>query len=86
MANHKSAKKRAKQTIIRTERNKAHRSEVKTAVKKIREAIAQGQKDAAIQLLPETQSSLRRLAKVGVIKQKAAARKTGRLARQIAKL
>ncbi|MCK5882646.1 MAG: 30S ribosomal protein S20 [Bacteriovoracaceae bacterium] len=86
MANHKSAKKRAKQTVVRTERNKTRRTEMRTAVKKIREAIAKGEKDAAVQLLPEAQSTLRKLAKNGVIKQNTAARRTGRLARQIAKL
>lgn len=86
MANHKSAAKRAKQTIIKTERNKAQHSEVKTAVKKVREAIANNQKDAALKLLPEAQGLLRKLAKTGVIKKQTAARHTGRLARQVAKL
>lgn len=86
MANHKSAEKRAKQTIIRTERNKAQHSEVKTAVKKVREAIANKQKENAVKLLPEAQGLLRKLAKSGIIKKQTAARQTGRLARQIAKL
>lgn len=86
MANHKSAEKRAKQTIIRTERNKAQHSEVKTAVKKVREAIANNQKENAVKLLPEAQGLLRKLAKSGIIKKQTAARQTGRLARQIAKL
>ncbi len=86
MANHKSAKKRAKQSIVRTERNKSRRTEMRSAVKKIRVAIANGEKEVAMNLLPEAQGTLRRLAKNGVIKKNTAARRTGRLARQIAKL
>lgn len=86
MATHKSAAKRAKQTIVKTERNKAQHSEVKTAVKKVREAINNKQKDVALKLLPEAQGLLRKLAKTGIIKQQTAARQTGRLARQVAKL
>lgn len=86
MATHKSAAKRAKQTIVKTERNKAQHSEVKTAVKKVREAINNKQKDVALKLLPEAQGLLRKLAKTGIIKKQTAARQTGRLARQVAKL
>ena len=86
MATHKSAAKRAKQTIVKTERNRAQHSEGKTAVKKVREAIASNQKESALKLLPEAQGLLRKLAKSGIIKQQTASRQTGRLARQIAKL
>lgn len=86
MANHKSAKKRAKQTIVKTARNKAQTSEVRSAVKKIRAAILANDKEAATKLLPETQGLLRKLAKKGIIKKNTAARRTGRISRQIARL
>ncbi len=79
MANHKSAKKRARQTITRTARNKADRSEVRSAIKKIRAAISENNKEAAKELLPKTQGLLRKLAKKGVIKVKNASRITSRL-------
>ena len=47
MANIKSAKKRILVTEVRTERNKAIRSGVKTAVKKVYAAIDANDKEAA---------------------------------------
>ena len=47
MANHKSSIKRARQTIVRTERNRAEKSRMKTLRKKALAAIASGDKDAA---------------------------------------
>jgi len=86
VANHKSAKKRARQTIVRTERNKTTRTKAKTVVKLVREAIANGDKKAAAELMPKAQSYLYRMAKNGVIKHNTAGRKTSRLASQIASL
>ena len=39
MANIKSAKKRAKQTVVRNARNAAQRSQLRTAVKKVLKAL-----------------------------------------------
>lgn len=86
MANHKSAKKRSRQTIVRNARNTAKKSAVKSAVKNVRNAIAEGNKETASTLLVRTQKLLARLAKTGVIKGNAAARRTSRLASQINKL
>lgn len=86
MANHKSAEKRARQTIKKTAINKTRKSIVTTAVKKVRTAIASGSKTEAAKLLPAAQAELRKLAKTGVIKKETAARKTSRLASQVAKL
>ncbi len=47
MANHKSSIKRARQTIVRTERNRAEKSRLKTLRKKALAAIASGDKAAA---------------------------------------
>ena len=47
MANHKSSIKRARQTIVRTERNRAEKSRMKTLRKNTLSAIAAGDKDAA---------------------------------------
>ena len=83
MANHKSAKKRARQTIVRTERNVERKSATKNVVKAIRTAIDAKDKETASGLLVKTQKLLARLAKHGVIKHNTAARKTSRLASQI---
>ncbi len=47
MANHKSSIKRARQTVVRTERNRAEKSRMKTLRKKATAAIASGDKAAA---------------------------------------
>ena len=47
MANIKSAKKRIQVTLVRTERNKAIRSKVKTAIKKVESAVAANDKQLA---------------------------------------
>jgi small subunit ribosomal protein S20 len=48
MANHKSSIKRARQTVVRTERNRAEKSRLKTARKSVLAAIASGDKEAAV--------------------------------------
>ena len=82
VANHKSAKKRARQTLVRNERNTVKRSMTKTAIKKIRVAIKGNDSKMAQSLLPEAQKLLFRLAKNGIIKNNTAARKISRLSKQ----
>ncbi len=86
MANHKSAAKRARQTIVKTKRNTVRKTQSKSVIKTIREAIAAADKKTALDLLPQAQSFLYRLAKHGAIKANTAGRKTARLATQINKL
>lgn len=83
MANHKSAKKRARQTIKRTLNNKVKNSRTKSALKAIRTAISGKDKTKALELLPSVQGTLSKLAKVGFIKANKAARTTSRLTSQI---
>lgn len=86
MANHKSAKKRAKQTKIKTLGNKIKKSMAKSAVKKVTEAIQKGEKEKAMTLLKEAQSLLFKAAKVKAVSSGHAARKTAQLAQNISKL
>lgn len=86
MPHHKSAKKRVRQTIKRTEMNRVKSTKTRTVLKKIRTAIASGDKAGATELLSTCQQLLARLAKSGVIKSNTAARKTSRLATQINRL
>lgn len=86
MANHKSAAKRAKQTVKKTLRNKSRKSEVKSAIKDLAEAINSNNKQSALELLPKAQKMLDKLAQSGVIKRQTAARKNSRLHRQVLKL
>ena len=83
MANHKSAAKRARQTITRTARNRVLTSETRTVIKKIRAAIEGKDKAVASTLLPIAQEQFDLMAKKGIIKSNTAGRRTGRLASQI---
>ncbi|MEI6176339.1 MAG: 30S ribosomal protein S20, partial [Verrucomicrobiota bacterium] len=56
MANHKSSIKRARQTLVRTERNRAEKSRMKTLRKKTLTAIAAGDKDVAAKVSAEFSS------------------------------
>jgi small subunit ribosomal protein S20 len=76
---HKSAKKRVRQTLTRTLRNKIKTTQARSAEKKLRGLVAEGNKDEAAKLLPETQSLYAKMAKKGIIKPNTAARKASRL-------
>ncbi|MDF1541668.1 MAG: 30S ribosomal protein S20 [Anaerosomatales bacterium] len=78
MANIKSQKKRVLTNAKAHERNKAVKSEIKTAVKKVDAAIAEGDSDAATKAAAEASRLLDRAASKGVIhKNQAANRKSG---------
>lgn len=80
MANIKSAKKRIKVTAIRTERNKAIRSKVKTAMKKVEKAVAGGDKTAATEALRLATVEIEKAQTKGVYHKNNAARKISHLA------
>ena len=81
MANHKSAKKRARQTIKRTERNRHTRSRVKSAVKSARTALSAGDAGETATALKTAEGVLRRAASKGAIPKKRASRSVSRLAK-----
>ena len=78
MANHKSAKKRAKQSQVRRLRNNSVKTTLKNLEKKIRLAKEEGSENKD-ELLRKTQSAIHKAAKKGVIHKKTASRKISRL-------
>ncbi len=78
MANHKSAKKRAKQSQVRRLRNRSVKTSLKTLEKKLRAAKEAGD-DNKDELMRQTQSAIHKAAKKGVIHKKTASRKISRL-------
>ncbi|WP_374384972.1 30S ribosomal protein S20 [Dongia sp.] len=82
MAHHKSAEKRIRQTVVRTARNRANTSRLKTAVKNAEEAIASGNKAAAEAALKAAQPELARGVVTGVLHKNTAARKMSRLTKR----
>lgn len=86
MAQHASARKQMRQSEKRRARNRTNLSQLKTQVKKLRAAIAQGDAEAARKLLPETAGQIDKAAKKGVVHDNAASRYKSRLARKVSAL
>lgn len=84
MANTKSAQKRSRQTIVRTERNRAEKSRVKTLRKKALTAIAAGDKAAAAEAVNEFSSAVDKAAKRNLIHPNKAANLKSKTAKAIA--
>jgi small subunit ribosomal protein S20 len=80
-----SAEKRNRQAQKRRVRNMAVRTGVKTAVKKVREAIAKGDTAGAKQLLHAAEKAIDKAASKGVVHKNAASRKISRLAKAVVK-
>ncbi len=82
MANIKSQIKRNRQNIVRQERNKAVRSELRTRVRNAIAAADEGAEDAA-ELARLAMSRIDRAASKGVIHRNGAARRKARLAKRL---
>ena len=80
MPNIKSAKKQAKQNIVRRLRNKARKTEIKSLVKRFEDAVETKDFATAQDLLRQAESKLARAKTKNVMHWRTAARKTSRLA------
>lgn len=83
MANIKSAKKRILVAEIRTARNKAQKSAVKTYVKKVEAAVEAKDVEAAKAALLVATASIDKAAKKGIYHKNTASRKVSRLAKAV---
>ncbi|MBQ1901866.1 MAG: 30S ribosomal protein S20 [Lachnospiraceae bacterium] len=83
MANIKSAKKRVLVSATRAARNKAIRSEVKTAIKNVEAAVAQNDKAAATTALTTATVVISKAASKGIYHKNNAARKVSRLTKAV---
>ncbi|DAB33304.1 MAG TPA: 30S ribosomal protein S20 [Sulfurospirillum sp. UBA12182] len=79
MANHKSAEKRARQTKVRTERNRFYKTRIKNLTKAVRVAVEAGDKDAALAALKDVNKNLHSYATKGILKKNTASRRVSRL-------
>jgi small subunit ribosomal protein S20 len=79
MPNHKSSEKRVRQSEKRRDINRGHKTKVRTFIKKLRVAIASGDKQLVDQQLPETISVIDKSIQKGVLHANAAARYKSRL-------
>lgn len=83
MANTKSAKKMVRKIARRTEVNKSRKSRVRTFVRKVEEAVASGDKAAAIKALKAAEPEIMRGVTKGVLHKNTASRKVSRLAARV---
>jgi small subunit ribosomal protein S20 len=86
MANHASAKKRARRTERRKSVNHARLGGLRTSLKKMEEAIESGDKAQAEEAFQDVQPKLMRGAQKGVIHRNQAARRLSRLSGRIKKI
>jgi small subunit ribosomal protein S20 len=80
MPNTKSAERRVRANEAKRQHNAAVKTRLRTAERRLREAITGGQKDAASAALREACSALDKAAKSGVIPKARGSRKKSRLA------
>jgi len=83
MANTTQSAKRARQNEKRFAINKARRSRIRTYIRKVEEAIASGDKEAATAALKTAQPELMRGVTKGVFHKNTASRKMSRLSARV---
>ncbi|MDO5398353.1 MAG: 30S ribosomal protein S20 [bacterium] len=86
MPNIKSAKKRVKVIEKKTQINTAHKTALKTAIKKFEAAAAEGKKEEAVVLFNDASKKLDKGVAQGILHKNTAARKKSQLAIKLAKL
>ena len=86
MANTSSARKATRKIARKTEINKTRRSLLRNSVRKVEEAIASGDRNAAMTAFKEAEPVIMRAAQRNIVHKNTASRKVSRLAHRIAKL
>ena len=85
MANHKSAKKRHRQTLKRNKVNRSLRSKINNNINRFNSIILSGNTDQMMESFSSVNSSLARAAKKGLIKKEFVSRKLSSLSNAINK-
>ena len=83
MANIKSQKKRALTNLKRQNAKAGQKSELKTAVKKVLAAVAEGNKEAAVEAFNKAKKSLDKAIVSGIRNKNYVARQKSRLAKAV---
>ncbi|AIL32404.1 30S ribosomal protein S20 [Basilea psittacipulmonis] len=83
MANTAQARKRARQNVVRNKHNSSLRSMMRTAIKRVYQALEAGDKTKANEIFPKTASIIDRVADKNVIHKNKAARLKSRIAAAI---
>ncbi|MFA7437254.1 30S ribosomal protein S20 [Castellaniella sp.] len=83
MANSAQARKRARQAVALNKHNASMRSMMRTAIKRVRQAIEKGDQAAANQVFQKATSAIDRVADKNIIHKNKAARHKSRLSAAI---
>ncbi len=83
MANTPSAKKAIRKISRKTAINKNRRTRMRSQIRKVEEAIASGDAEAATKALAEAQPEIMRSAQKGIVHKNTASRKVSRLSRRV---
>lgn len=79
MANHKSAEKRARQTRIKTERNRFYKTRIKNVTKDVLSAVEANDKEKASEAMKTANKYIHHCVSKGILKKGTASRKVSRL-------
>ena len=83
MANTSSAKKMVRKIARRTAINRDQRTRMRSSIRSVEEAIASGDKDAALEALKNAQPLIVKAGRKGLVHKKAASRKVSRLSKRV---
>lgn len=83
MANHKSAKKRHRQSLERNERNRSFRTRMRGAIKAARAEIDEGKASLESPTIKAAIRALTRAGQKGILHKSAASRRVSRLTRAV---
>jgi small subunit ribosomal protein S20 len=83
LANHKSALKRNRQSLVRRARNRVNKTKVKTAIRAVNEAIEQETVEVAQDALKAAIPVIMRAASKGTLHKRTASRKVSRLTKRV---
>lgn len=83
MANHKSAVKRNRQSLQNRARNRVNKTKMKSAIRKVTEAIEAGSQENAQEALQNAVSVIATTASKGTIHKKNGSRKVSRLTKRV---
>jgi small subunit ribosomal protein S20 len=86
LANHKSAAKRARQSVKRAARRSSYKSSVRTAEKTLRKSITAKDTKGAAEALKAFMSKIAKASKTNIFHPRAAARKIARLSSAVSSL
>ncbi|HVV39482.1 MAG TPA: 30S ribosomal protein S20 [Nitrobacter sp.] len=86
MANTTSAKKATRKIARRTAVNKSRRTQMRGSVRLVEEALAKGDRAAAVEAMKRAEPELMRAAQRNIVHKNSASRKVSRLSRRIAQL